>query len=409
MATINPERLLADLYKLRSFGASGTGVVRPSLSSIDMQARHWLVDKMTEAGLDAKIDGIGNVFGRSSNPGKALLIGSHSDTQPTGGWLDGALGVIYALEVARAMAEDPECSSLPLDTVAWIDEESTFASCLGSRSFSGMLAPGEMAAAKNDAGQSLQRALTEAGLNGEPTIPKPGQYLGYLEAHIEQGPHLEAMRKHIGVVTAIVGSRNFTVRFTGKQNHAGTTPMALRQDAGIALMSFGHQINEAFKTKAGPKSVWTMGRVEFNPGAASIIPGSSNLHLQFRDPNEAQLDILQTCAEALVAQINKAGGVRVQIEEFSPPTQPADMNPGFQQHLADSARRHAPDDWESMPSAAVHDAMFVASIMPAGMMFIPSIGGVSHDFSEDTADQDIALGCQVFATAVANILKSAAD
>jgi N-carbamoyl-L-amino-acid hydrolase len=126
VATINPERLLADLDHLRTFGATDNGVVRPSLSAVDIQSRHWLLERMQACGLDARIDGVGNVIGRSKNKGPALLIGSHSDTQPRGGWLDGALGVIYAIEIARALAENPATSHLAVDPVSWMDEESTF-------------------------------------------------------------------------------------------------------------------------------------------------------------------------------------------------------------------------------------------------------------------------------------------
>jgi len=406
MPTINSQRLLADLHHLRSFGASGNGVVRPSLSPIDMQARHWLMERINEAGLTAKMDGIGNVFGHSQNAGKALLVGSHSDTQPTGGWLDGALGVIYALEAARALAEDSATAHLPMDTVAWVDEESTFLSCMGSRAYCSMLQPDEMQNAMTDDGLSLQEALTQANLDGVPAKPQPDRYRGYLEAHIEQGPHLEAMGKRIGVVTAIVGSRNLTVTFTGKQNHAGTTPMHLRADAGIALMNFGHLVNESFKKMAGPKSVWTMGRMQLSPGAASIIPGKADLHLQFRDPDNEVLDKLEQEARRLVGQLNDQGPVAINMVEHSPPIIPADMESSFQEEIAAAARTHAPDDWEHMPSAAVHDAMFLSEIMPAAMMFIPSIGGVSHDFSEDTSESDIALGAQVFTTAIAGILSN---
>ncbi|MBT3534204.1 MAG: M20/M25/M40 family metallo-hydrolase, partial [Rhodospirillaceae bacterium] len=137
MVKINGERLLGDLRALRAMGATGTGVVRPAFSAMDMQARHWLAERYQEAGLTAEIDGVGNVLGRSPNPGPALLLGSHSDTQPTGGWLDGALGVIYALEVVRALAEDPATKDLAVDAVSWQDEESRFYGCLGSRSFCG--------------------------------------------------------------------------------------------------------------------------------------------------------------------------------------------------------------------------------------------------------------------------------
>ncbi len=406
MIQINASRLLADLTRLRSFGASGTGVIRPSLSEPDLQARRWLAERMTDAGLQAGIDGIGNVFGRSKNPGKALLLGSHSDTQPTGGWLDGALGVIYAIETARALAEDSNHNTLAVDTVAWVDEESTFASCLGSRAFSGLLGDSEMATARNPDGLSLLDALRNAGLDGVGTAVDQARYIGYLEAHIEQGPHLEASGDRIGVVTSIAGSRNFTVRFSGQQNHAGTTPMPLRQDAGIALMTFGYRLDHAFRKIAGPRSVWTMGRAQFLPGAASIIPGAAELHLQFRDPEDATLDRLQDCAFDLAGELNRDSEVKVSIDVFSPPTHPARMDEGFQKHMARSAEKFAPGQWQSMPSAAVHDAMFVANVMPAGMLFIPSINGISHDFSENSHDSDIVLGCEVFADAVASILNS---
>lgn len=407
MPTINPDRLLADLRTLRTFGSQGAGVVRPSLSSADMEARRWLCGRMQEAGLEARIDGVGNVIGRSRNAGKALLIGSHSDTQPTGGWLDGALGVIYALEVARACAEDGQTRHLAIDPVAWIDEESTFLSCLGSRSYCGMINAEEIESARNRQGLALTDAWRSAGLDGVAAQPEPDRYVGYLEAHIEQGAYLENDDRQIGVVTAIVGSRNFTVRFEGQQNHAGTTPMPLRKDAGMALIDFAYQVNQAFQTMTGPRTVWTIGRVEFHPGASSIIPGRAEMHLQFRDPDAAQLEALEAKTHALIDEANRQGSVAVTLEQAGNPIQPADMSPGFQAHIAAAAERHAPGKWSHMPSAAIHDAMFLARVMPAGMLFVPSIAGISHDFAEDTSDADIVRGCQVMATAVASILTEA--
>ncbi len=209
MVQINPDRLLSDLRRLREFGACGSGVVRPTLSPVDMEARHWLKQRMSDAGLDAVIDGVANVVGRSRHPGKALLIGSHSDTQPRGGWLDGALGVIYALEVARALSEAPATRRLAVDVASWSDEEATFCGFLGSRSFCGGVNPEVIARATNIEGERLADAIAAAGLDGTaPLRLEPGRYLGYLEAHIEQGPHLEAEGKRIGVVTDIVGLRD---------------------------------------------------------------------------------------------------------------------------------------------------------------------------------------------------------
>jgi N-carbamoyl-L-amino-acid hydrolase len=227
MARINADRMLADLDRLRTFGACGNGVMRPSLSAVDMESRRWLVQRMRDAGLDARIDGVGNVIGRCSRPGPALLIGSHSDTQPQGGWLDGAMGVIYGLEIARALADDPATAHLAVDIVAWVDEEGAFLGCLGSRSWCGVLDPADEAAARNAEGVTLRQAIEAAGLSEVPRERLPvDRYIGYLEAHIEQGPYLEEAGFEIGVVTSIVGIRGCTVDFEGEQNHAGTTPMA---------------------------------------------------------------------------------------------------------------------------------------------------------------------------------------
>src|ERR1700744_1043244 len=181
---------------------------------------------MEAAGLVATVDGVGTVFGRSRKPGPALLIGSHTDTQPTGGWLDGALGVIYGLEIARALGESPRTQDLAIDVASWCDEEGTFAGYLGSRSFVGEAVDDAIASATNLQGQRLEEALREAGLLGQPRMRlEPGRHVAYLEPHIEQGGRLEASGKSIGVVTTIVGIRELRLRFTGQRNHAGTTPM----------------------------------------------------------------------------------------------------------------------------------------------------------------------------------------
>ncbi len=224
MPQINAERLLNDLRKLRTFGAVDTGVVRPALSEADIESRQWLKARYEDAGLDGSIDGVANVFGRSRNDGPALIIGSHSDTQPRGGWLDGALGVIYGLEIARACAEDPTTAHLAVDAVSWQDEESNFIGCLGSRSWCGTLDPADEAAARGRDGTPLAEALRTCGLHDVPRQQiEDGRYVGYLEAHIEQGAYLEDAGEQIGVVTAIVGIRGMTITFDGEQNHAGTT------------------------------------------------------------------------------------------------------------------------------------------------------------------------------------------
>ena len=408
MVKVNGDRLLQDLRALRAMGATGTGVVRPAFSEIDMQARRWLATRFEEAGLTAQIDGVGNVLGRSPNSGPALLLGSHSDTQPTGGWLDGALGVIYALEVVRALAEDPATAHLAVDGVSWQDEESRFYGCLGSRSFCGGF-PAEAEAGLTDKdGIALSDALAQAGLAAAPRLRAADcDYLGFLEAHIEQGPHLEADGLRIGIVESIVGLGGMVFTFTGQQNHAGTTMMAGRKDAATALYALANAINEEFPKVAGERSVWTMGRAVLTPGAPSIVPGHAELELQYRDVDPAILDRFEDVAHELVAAVNRRGGATVTASPSRVRIAPAHMDPGFRAHLSSAAERHAAGAWMAMPSGAFHDAGVLCTVMPCAMLFIPSIDGISHDFAENSHDDDIVLGCRVLADGAAAILAAA--
>ncbi|MEM7405723.1 MAG: hydantoinase/carbamoylase family amidase [Pseudomonadota bacterium] len=405
---IDGERLLADLRVLRTFGATGNGVVRPTLSEVDLESREWLMERMRDAGLRTHMDGVSNVFGCSPEPGPALLLGSHSDTQPRGGWLDGALGVMYALEIARAAREHPDARRLAIDVVSLADEESTFLGCLGSRSLCGVLDEEALANATNKDGRRLVEALADAGLTEVPRTQLDRQrYIGYLEAHIEQGPYLEELGQQIGVVTSIVGIRGATVTFSGEQNHAGTTPMHRRKDAGVALFEFATRLRRQFQTLAGDTTVWTFGSAALEPGAASIIPGSARLTLQFRDPEEARLDRMYAAAAELADAMSAEGPVGVRIESNREPVRPTIMEAGFQTHIANAAEQHAPGNWRYMPSAAGHDPMVLSHHLPCAMLFIPSIGGISHDFAEDSHEHDIVAGCQVLADAAVSILAEA--
>jgi N-carbamoyl-L-amino-acid hydrolase len=407
MPAINPDRLLSDLRHLRSIGAQGIGVVRPAFSAKDMEARRWLKSQYEAAGLEAAIDGVGNVIGRSRKPGKALLLGSHSDTQPTGGWLDGALGVIYALEVARALAADKATAALPVDVVSFQDEESRFVGCLGSRSLTGALTPEMEEGATDKDGVTMADAIKQAGLAGAPRVQLSRErYLGFVEAHIEQGPTLEDTAKRIGVVTGIVGLRGIRFVFRGQQNHAGTTMMKTRRDASTALYELAHRINTEFPKAAAERTVWTMGRLKVEPNATSIVPGYADLDLQFRDASDAPLDAFEKIVAKLVAEMNARGGVKIEATPTRTPIPPTKMNDGLRKHLELSAEKHAPGEWMQLPSGAFHDAGFISARLPSAMLFIPSIGGISHDFAEDSRDDDIVLGCQVLADAVASALRA---
>jgi beta-ureidopropionase / N-carbamoyl-L-amino-acid hydrolase len=408
MPKINAERLMSNLRDLRKIGAQGSGVVRPAFSAEDMQARHWLKSLYEEAGLETEIDGVGNLIGRSKNSGPALLIGSHSDTQPTGGWLDGAMGVVYGLEVARALNEDPATRHLAIDAIALQDEESRFLGCMGSHSLCGLLPQGFEQGVVDKDGVALIDAVREAGLTDVPKARlDTNRYIGFLEAHIEQGPHLEEDGLQIGVVDTIVGLRGIEFRFQGQQNHAGTTMMAGRRDAATALYEVAHRINQSFPTLAGKRSVWTMGRVDVQPGAPSIVPGYAELELQYRDRSEDVLDAFAAEAHKIAEDVSAKGGATVTATDSRVKISPAHMDANLQKHLSAAATRHTGEHWQSMPSGAFHDAGVIAKVMPCALMFIPSIGGISHDFAEDSHDADIIRGCEVFADAAASILLEA--
>jgi N-carbamoyl-L-amino-acid hydrolase len=246
--------------------------------------------------------------------------------------------------------------------------------------------------------------LAQAGFAGRPrAVVDPARYRGYMEAHIEQGAELEDTGKRIGIVTAIVGSHRFRIVFEGVQNHAGTTRMAIRKDAGAALVNLASAIYQRFPQVAASRTVWTTGRITLDPGAPSIVPGRAEMLFQFRDTDPAMLTRLDSELEQLVAQASR-GPCNVTIAERGEST-PQAMDPEFQDALERAAERHAPGLHVRMPSGAGHDAQILAERMKSAMLFVPSIGGISHHFAENTKDEDIVLGCQVFADAAADILR----
>jgi N-carbamoyl-L-amino-acid hydrolase len=253
----------------------------------------------------------------------------------------------------------------------------------------------------------LSQALAEAGLSDVPRMSLArDRYVGYIEAHIEQGPYLEEQSNQIGVVTSIVGIRGCTVHFVGEQNHAGTTPMNRRKDAGVALFEFATRLRTRFLQLAGERTVWTIGQASLEPGAPSIIPGAARLLLQFRDPDDARLAQMDAAVLEIANTMHTQGPVGVRVEQNREPIHPTIMDANMRAHLATAAASHAPERWVSMPSAAGHDPMVLSHHLPCAMLFIPSIRGISHDFAEDSHDEDIVAGCSVMADAVVSILRA---
>lgn len=411
MLSIDPQRLIDNLHTLRSIGACGAGVVRTALSEADLRARYWLMERLDEAGLEASLDGVGNVMGRSRTKSRnVLLIGSHTDTQPTGGWLDGALGVIYGLEIAHTIAAADMGDAFAVDVVSWSDEEGTFCHNLGARTACGEFDLCRATQTHNESGEALAAVLEQAGLSGRPAMRlERDRYLAYLEAHIEQGPHLEKSGHRIGVVTGIVGIRDLEISTEGEQNHAGTTPMALRRDAGAGLLHVAHRLSQLMREISRPETVWTIGHIAFEPGAPSIIPGKARMQVQIRDPDDAHLDEIVAAIERLIGECQRSMTVDVQLGAAVDRAAAVSMDRAVHDHIARAAEALVPGAWKSMPSGAGHDAQILARHVPAGMLFVPSIGGISHDFAEDTDEADIVMGCRVAAAAAIAILSADRD
>jgi len=404
MPAIKPDRLLGDLTKLRSFGTYKTGVHRPTFSAEDTASRIWFAEQCVAAGLDTTTDGIGNILGKSKARGAKALSGSHLETQNHAGWLDGALGCVYALEASRAIKEAG--GDIGVDVTVFCDEEGHFGSFLGSKSFTGLLSEADIDNAKNKHdGTPLRTALKATPWAGRPRLMiEPERYKAFFEAHIEQGGTLEAEKLRIGVVTAIVAIWQYGITVTGQQNHAGTTSMRERRDAGLALVRLLAAIDKRFPEICGPRTVWTTGRITLNPGSHSIIPGRAESLFQLRDADPAVLDRLQAELYALVEAANRDGRCKLETHVISQST-PATMDERLMSCLDKAAERHAPGKHVRMPSGAGHDAQWLARKLPAAMMFVPSINGISHHWAENTSDEDLVLGAQVFTDGIAEALK----
>jgi beta-ureidopropionase / N-carbamoyl-L-amino-acid hydrolase len=397
-------RVLADLNALRSIGAYKSGVHKPTFSQPHLRSLHWLAERLPEAGLTADIDGIGNVLGRSAKPGPKLLAGSHLESQNYAGWLDGPLGVIYALEAARVINSDENARGA-VEVAAWCDEEGHFGSFLGSRSYVGALTEADVDSARDrSSDRTMRDALRDAGLAGRARVTyEPRRHIGYLEAHIEQGETLERGDLKIGVVTSIVGIWQYRITFTGEQNHAGTTRMDLRKDAGLALARFCVAIDDGFPKSCGPRTVWTTGRITLDPGAPSIIPGHAEMLFQIRDDDVGVIDRLEAWLREKAAEVTAQGPCTVAVERIRTGA-PALMDAAFQEAIEAAGTARAGGKSIRMPSGAGHDAQILSTVMPAGMLFVPSIGGISHHWNENTADADIVTGAAVFVEACRRLL-----
>jgi len=404
---INFERLKQNLDDLSNIGREKDhGIYRMAFSKGDMQARRWLSEQIESAGLSLHQDGAANLGARLnwSDEQPVVMTGSHIDTVPGAGHLDGALGVICGLEALRVLHERKVPLSHPVEMVAFSDEEGRFGGLLGSQSLCGLLTPEAILAAEDLEGVRLTDAMQQQGLSAMEALSAqrdPGSIKAFLELHIEQGPVLDRQGIQIGAVDAITGLFKWNVRLIGAANHAGTTPMEMRQDAFQGLAEFAGQIDRVLEEHGSPRSRTTIGRVELFPGAANVVPGTAEFSLEVRDTDQQILEALADAYRRALSAIARRRDLMFEFEVLST-IEPIQCHSSVISAVESSARAL---DLKSlrMPSGAVHDTQIMASMAPAGMIFVPSKEGRSHSPAEWTAWKDIEAGANTLLNALVRL------
>lgn len=404
---IDLSRLQGDLEALARFGYNpeDDAIYRPSFSDADMEARRWLMGRMRDAGLSARMDGVGNAWGRwETGAGPAVIVGSHLDSVPRGGRLDGALGVLAGLECVRALRERGVKLRHPVEVLATSEEEGRFGGMLGSQTLCGDIDSAWLESARDDAGVTLRDAMARQGLDASAALRErrdPTTVKAFLELHIEQGPVLDQRGVPVAVVEGISGVVHWNVRLRGRANHAGTTPMELRADALVGLAKFTATIPDLIARYGTPQSRLTVGRVELKPNFPHTVPGRSDFSLVIRDMEVKVVDSLLGHCRHSLERIAADHGLGLDIEEVSR-LDPQACHPdivALLQELADA--RNVPA--LLLSSGAGHDTQFMARMAPAGMIFVPSIDGISHAPEEATGWPDIEAGANLLLHAVARL------
>jgi len=401
--SIDLDRLRADMEAVNALGRVDglPGINRISFSDADMAGRRWLMGRLEEAGLAAHMDAAGNVFGRwAAGSGPAVLAGSHLDTVPQGGQFDGSLGVCAALEAVRTMKDAGIAPARPVEIVCTADEEGRFGGMFGSQAICSEVGPDWIEAAIDDTGVKLAEAMRGQGLDPSQVAPRNmDDVAAFLEIHVEQGPVLEQAGLPVGIVNAVSGVFNWSVTLTGEANHSGTTPMELRRDAFRGLADFGAVIARIIDETGGPETRLTVGKVDLLPNFPHSIAGQAVFSLIGRDIDEARMKRLAGACEAAILNAAQHHGLTVEIahQSWLPPTE---LDPSLRNRLQQIAR--ASDlPCQIMPSGAGHDAQTFARHCPAGLIFVPSIGGISHSPEEMTSWEDIEKGVNLLTRAIA--------
>ncbi|MGF1492078.1 MAG: Zn-dependent hydrolase [Microcoleaceae cyanobacterium] len=404
---VDVERIEKDLYELSKFGYNekDKGIYRPGLTEIDMEARQWLMDKFRSYGFKTYMDGVGNVIGRiGPEEGATVAICSHLDSVPCGGMFDGSLGVIAGLECLRVIQERDIRIRRPIEVIATSEEEGRFGGMLGAQALAGDLRPDWLESARSMEGEFLKDALAKFNMNTQTALHTrrpPNSMHAFVELHVEQGPVLETEHKTIGVVEGISGIFKWIVRLIGKADHAGTSPMNMRSDAFMGLASFASEIPRIVEEEGTEKSRLTVGYVELKPGNPHTIPGEVEFSLVGRDLNEDVLrSLADTCRKALsaIARRHRLMFEYDQLSWLKPQPCHSDIVNTFE-----DVTRRLNYKYMLMPSGAGHDVQFLSAITKAGMIFVPSVNGVSHAPDEWTHWEDIEKGANVLLNTVVDL------
>lgn len=397
---IDRERLQADLHELSRIGLSeeDRGIYRMAFTDADMEGKQWLEDRLGEAGLESWRDGAANVWGRL--PGRnpelpSIVMGSHLDTVPAAGALDGSLGVLTGLECLRRLKEENITPERTLELVNFSDEEGRFGGMLGSEAVTGRVSPARLHDCDLD-GVSLESAMRAQGLEPRKVLDAardPRRIHRYLELHIEQGPVLAAEGIPVGVVEEITGLFKWGVQLRGASNHAGTTPMNMRRDAFMGLADFAHELPRILEENGSERSRATIGKAQIVPGAPNTVPGMVEFSLDVRDTSPELLDDLSDACRKVLSAIARRRQLMFEFGELSR-IKPVACDETIIAALESSARNLRLEHLR-MPSGAAHDAQIMAHITSVGMIFVPSRDGVSHSPAEWTSSKDIEAGANL--------------
>src|SRR5438105_9661881 len=397
---IDGERLWASLMALARIGATPKGGVRRvTLTPADREGRELFARWCREAGLELRVDGIGNMFARrkgAEHDAPPIVMGSHLDSQPNGGRFDGAYGVMAGLEVIRALNDAGAKTRAPLEVASWTNEEGSrfVPTLMGSGVFTGIYKLEDILQHKDADGITVGEALKSIGYAGD---AKPHKVGAYFEAHIEQGPVLEDTKTTIGVVQGALGQRWYDVAITGQDAHAGPTPMELRKDALLAAAELTLEVNRIANTYPD-YARGTVGHMQVKPNSRNVIPGEVRMTVDLRNAKDATLLAMTKDLSETADRIAAKRRVSISLQEvvYFPPCEFApDLVARVRSAAAELGLSH-----RDIVSGAAHDAVYLSRVAPTAMVFVPCEGGISHNEIENARPDDLAAGCSVLLHAV---------